>query len=69
MGHIHYQWEKYQPSDGSWINPSYRVVNITSRKLIFSVIREDDEGVYHCIVTNNDGSVVSDNATVTVYGE
>ena len=69
MGLIHYQWEKYQPSDGSWIKPSNRVVNITSPQLIFSVIREEDEGVYHCIATNDDGSVVSDNATITVYGE
>ena len=33
------------------------------------MITEEDEGVYHCIVTNDDGSVVSDNATITVYGE
>jgi len=33
------------------------------------VITEEDEGVYHCIVTNDDGSIVSDNATITVYGE
>jgi len=44
-------------------------VNITSPKLIFSVITEEDEGVYHCIATNDDGSVESDNATITVYGE
>jgi len=69
MGPIHYQWEKYQPSDGSWMKPSNRAVNTTSSKLIFSVITEEDEGVYHCIVTNDDGSVVSDNATITVYGE
>ena len=30
---------------------------------------EEDEGIYHCVVTNPDGSVVSDNATITVYGE
>ena len=69
MGPIHYQWEKYQPSDGSWIKAFSIVVNITSPKLIFSEIREEDEGVYHCIVTNDDGSVVSDNATIIVYGE
>ena len=69
MGPIHYRWEKYKPSDRSWIRPSNRVVNITSPKLVFSVITEEDEGVYHCIVTNDDGSVVSDNATTTVYGE
>jgi len=69
LGPIHYQWEKYQPSDSSWIKPSNRAVNIISHKLIFSVITEEDEGVYHCIVTNADGSVVSDNATITVYGK
>ena len=68
LGPIHYRWEKYQPSDGSWIRPSNRVVNITSPKLVFSVTKEEDEGVYHCIATNDDGSVVSDNATITVYG-
>ena len=30
---------------------------------------EEDEGVYHCVVTNDDGSVISDNATIRVYGE
>ena len=44
-------------------------MNITSPNLTFSVITEEDEGVYRCVVTNNDGSVISDNATVRVYGE
>ena len=30
---------------------------------------EEDEGVYRCVVTNNDGSVISNNVTVRVYGE
>jgi len=34
-----------------------------------TVIMEEDEGVNHCVVINHDGSVVSDNATITVYGE
>ncbi|XP_065918890.1 cell adhesion molecule DSCAM-like [Dysidea avara] len=68
IGPISYKWEKYQPSNDSWIRPSDRVVNITSTKLIFTVIMEEDEGIYHCVVTNDDGSVVSDNATITVYG-
>ena len=37
----------------------HRVVNITSSKLIFNVITEEDEGVYHCIATNHDGSLYS----------
>ena len=30
---------------------------------------EEDEGVYRCVATNNDDSVISDNVTVRVYGE
>ena len=69
MGPIYYQWEKYNSSINSWISPSHRAVNIASSDLKFSVIREEDEGVYRCIVINDDGSVISDNATVYVYGE
>ena len=67
---IHYKWEKYLSSNDSWIRPSERVANsIKSPKLIFSTIIEEDEGVYHCVVLNNDGSTVSNNATITVYGK
>ena len=69
MGPISYQWEKYQSFSNSWIRPSSRVVSVTSSKLIFSLITEEDEGTYRCIVTNDDGSVVSDSVNVTVYGE
>ena len=69
MGPINYQWEKYYLSNNSWIRPSHRAVSITSPNLKFDVITEEDEGVYHCIVTNDDGSVISDNATIHVYGE
>ena len=68
MGPIYYQWQKYNSSNNSWISPSHRAVDIASPDLKFNVIREEDEGVYHCIVTNDDGSVISDNATVHVYG-
>ena len=69
MGPIHYQWRKYHLSNNSWIRPSHRAVSITSPNLKFNVITEEDEGVYHCVVTNDDGSVISDNATIQVYGE
>ena len=69
IGPIYYQWEKYYLVDGSWIKPSDRAENISSHHLVFNGITEDDEGIYRCIVTNSDGSVVSDNATVTVYGK
>ena len=66
---MQYKWEKYQPSSNSWIRPSHRAVDITLSKLIFSVITEEDEGVYRCVVSNYDGSVVSIKANVTTYGK
>ena len=69
MGPIYYQWEKYDSSNNYWISYSHRGVNSASPDLKFSVIREEDEGVYRCIVTNDDGSIISDNATIHVYGE
>ena len=66
---LQYQWEKYQSSSDSWIKPSSRVLNVDSQNLTFSEVTEDDEGIYHCIVSNKDGSVESDNGTVTVYGK
>ena len=67
-GPIHYQWEKFESSNDSWIIPAHRVVNSTSPKLKFSMLSEEDEGIYHCVVTNDDGIVTSDNATITVFG-
>ena len=69
MGPIYYHWEIYNSPNNSWISPSHRAVNIASPDLKFNIITEEDEGVYRCIVTNDDGSVISDNATVHVYGE
>ena len=66
---IQYKWEKLQSLDDSWIKPFKSHKQATSNRIIFEVITEDDEGVYRCVATNNDGSVVSDNATVTVYGK
>ena len=69
IGPIYYKWEKYDPVDDSWVKPSHRAVNILSHHLAFNGITEKDEGIYHCIVTNDGGSVVSDNTTITVYGK
>ena len=68
IGPIHYQWEMYQSSNDGWIIPVHRVVNSTSPTLKFSMISEEDEGIYRCVATNDDGSVASNNATITVYG-
>ena len=67
--HLYFQWERYHLPDNSWIRPSHRAVNVTSPQLKFKFITEEDEGVYRCIVTSDDGSVISDNATIYVYGE
>ena len=68
MGKIHYLWEKYFPLNNSWIRPSDRVVDVTSRHLEFSVITEEDEGIYHCVATNEDDMVVSSSSNIIVYG-
>ena len=66
---FYYQWDRYHLLSDSWIKPSHRAVDITSPNLKFSIITEEDEGAYRCIVTNDDGNVISDSATVFVYGE
>ena len=67
-GPIYYHWEKYQPLNDSWIDLAHRVVNISSSELKFKKVSEEDEGIYHCVITSDDGSVISDNATIIVYG-
>ena len=69
IGPIYYRWEKYHLRKNTWRSPSHRATSITEQRLKFSVMRKTDEGVYRCIVTNNDGSVISNNATMHVYGK
>ena len=68
VGQIEYMWQKYNPLTDSWIPVSGRAINDTSPTLNFSVITEEDQGMYHCMVSNYDGNVTSDNATITVFG-
>lgn len=69
VGRIYYQWQKYDPFTNSWVSPSTRAVNTTSPNLTFSIITEEDQGTYHCIITNDDGSVISDDVDITVHGK
>ena len=69
IGPIYYQWQKYDLFSNSWISPSSRAENITSPNLTFTIITEEDEGLYRCIASNDDGDVFSDYANVTVYGK
>ena len=56
-GHVYYMWQKYDSFTNSWVPLSSRAVNDTSPNLNFSMITKEDQGIYHCIVTNYDGSV------------
>ena len=66
---LNYLWQKYQSANDSWARPSVRTVNITSPKLVFSKLREEDEGIYRCIIFSEDDYVISNNATITLYGK
>ena len=66
---LYYLWQIYQQANFSWTRPSVRVVNITSPNLVFSKLTEEDEGIYRCIIFSGDDNVVSDNATISLYGE
>ena len=66
---LNYLWQMYQSTNDSWIKPSIRAVNVTSPKLVFSKFTEEDEGIYRCIVFSDDDYVVSNNATMTLFGE
>ena len=69
VGHVYYLWQKYDSYSDSWISVSSRAVNDTSPTLNFKVIAEEDQGIYHCVATNYDGSVMSDTVTITVFGK
>ena len=69
FGPLTYLWQMYQSANDNWTRPSVRAVNITSPKLVFSKLTEEDVGTYICIVYSDDDNVVSDNATITLYGE
>lgn len=69
LGPIYYQWQKFDPLSKNWVSPSVRAVYTNSLNLTFSIITEEDQGIYRCVVSNNDGHVVSDSANVTVYGK
>ena len=68
VGLIDYLWQKYDSLNDSWTPLSSRAINASSPNLNYSMITEEDQGIYHCIVTNYDGSVTSDNVTITVFG-
>ena len=51
-----------------WIKDDVVVSGSTSRKLRLTNIQESNEGAYKCRASNKGGMVVSNPATVTVYG-
>ena len=68
VGLMDYLWQKFDANTDSWIPLSSRAINASSPNLNYSMITEEDQGMYHCIVTNYDGSVTSDNVNITVFG-
>ena len=52
-----------------WIKDDTVISGSTSRRLRFTNIQESNEGAYKCRASNKGGMVVSNPATVTVYGE
>ena len=51
-----------------WIKDDTVISGSTSRRLRFTNIQESNEGAYKCRASNKGGVVVSNPATVTVYG-
>ena len=54
--------------DYQWINNGI-ILSDTNRRLKINNIEESDEGEYKCKASNKGGMVVSNPATVIVYGE
>ena len=42
---LNYHWQMYQSTNDSWTKPSVRAENITSPKLVFSKLTDEDEGI------------------------
>ena len=69
LGYVTLSMAKYNSVNDNWIKPSHRAMNVASPDLVFNVITEEEEGIYCCIVTNIDGSISTNNATITVYSK
>jgi len=68
LGNIQYRWRKYTNAKDQWVKSSSRRLSISSTKLNFKMIKKEYEGTYYCVAMNDDGEVISNNATITVYG-
>ena len=55
---------KYQ-----WLRNDKSLPGTNSNMLRLTKINESNEGIYKCMVSNKGGDVVSNPATVTVYGK
>ncbi|XP_065887834.1 roundabout homolog 2-like isoform X2 [Dysidea avara] len=68
-GPINYQWERYISHRNIWVKAEHNwMIGRTSPALKFRPAINSFEGFYRCIVSNDDGSVISNNAFVSVYG-
>ena len=63
-GTLRFSWER-SPGDGSWTTVSDDNTTLYTTDTTLAI----GEYMYRCNVSNEAGSFVSNNATVTVYGE
>ena len=66
---INHSWEPL-PSSASLVVENAMIHNTTFSSIISSFnIIQSDEGSYRCIANNSAGINISNDATITVYGE
>ena len=66
---INHSWEPL-PSSTSLVVENTMIDNTTFTSTISSItITQSDEGSYRCIANNSAGINISNDATITVYGE
>ncbi|MBQ1372144.1 MAG: hypothetical protein IIY70_04360, partial [Oscillospiraceae bacterium] len=59
---LRYQWQYKKPGSANWVNWSGK----TSASISFKGIEKNNGNQYRCVVTNDEGSVTSNAATLTV---
>ena len=63
LGSITYQWQNYNINGGQWMNIS----NSNTTELVVEKLEQSQQ--YRCVISDEDGSTTSDNATVTVLSK
>ena len=69
-GILNYHWEKLDSVNSLWkILPLERQIKASNMStLVFQAVNSSDNGIYRCIVINDDGKAISLDSTISVYG-